>query len=306
VNISLRQMRAFAAVAQGGSFTGAARQLSLTQSAVSMLVQQLEQELHLQLFHRSRTAITLTEAGKNLLPRAQRILEDIRQVVEGASEIRALRRGFLRVTTSQMMACTWVAAILTEFGQEHPDISVRLTDVVADDVVETVRHGAVEIGIGPERPTGDDVTRKFLMNVPFRLVCPPGHPAYDRPSVAWKDLRDERWISYSKEFSRYLERCLQAHGHSQTLDAVSDVGYLTTAMALARHGTGVLVAPDYASAFADNFGVRFVPLRAPAIQRAYYVYQRKSQTLSPAAAVFLEMLRKKGEAGRRTRKAVAA
>ena len=55
--------------------------------------------------------------------------------------------------------------------------------------------------------------------------------------------------------------------------------------------------------FADNFGVRFVPLRAPSIQREYFVYQRKGQSLSPAGAAFLEMLRKKGTAAGRSGKA---
>lgn len=299
MNISLRQMRAFAAVTHSGSFTGAARQLHLTQSAVSMLVQQLEQELRLQLFDRGRGAITLTEAGRNLLPLAQRILEDVRQVVEGASEIRALQRGFLRVATSQMMACTWVASILSEFGQQHPQISVRLKDAVADDVVATVRHGVVELGIGPDRLTGDDVTRSFLMNVPLRFVCPKGHPAYERASVAWKDLREQRWIGYSNEFNRYLERSLHAHGHDFALDTVNDVGYITTALAMAGHGMGVLVAPEYARAFADNFGVRFIPLRGPAVQREYFVYQRKGQSLSPAGAAFLALLRQRHGGPRR-------
>jgi len=299
MNISLRQMRAFAAVTHSGSFTGAARQLNLTQSAVSMLVQQLEQELRLQLFDRGRTAVTLTEAGRNLLPLAQRILEDVRQVVDGASEIRALRRGFLRVATSQMMACTWVASILNEFGEQHPQISVRLKDAVADDVVDTVRLGAVELGIGPDRHTGDDVTRSFLMNVPLRFVCPEGHPAHDRASVAWKDLREERWITYSSEFTRHLERSLHAHGHDFALNAVSDVGFLTTALALAGHGRGVLVAPEYARSFAGNFGVRFIPLRGPAVQREYFVYQRKGQSLSPAGAAFLALLRQRHGVPRR-------
>lgn len=294
MSISLRQMRAFAAVTQTGSFTLAARQLNLTQSAVSMLVQQLEQELHLRLFDRSRTTITLTEAGENLLPLAQRILEDVRQVVEGASEIRALRRGVLRVSTSQMMACTWVASVLTEFGEQHPGVSLRLADTVADDVVGTVRNGSVELGIGPERVTGDDVTRSFLMNVPIRLVCSKAHPAYDRASVSWKELRDERWISYSHEFNRYVERVLHTHGHDFSLEAASDVSFLTTAMALAGHGMGLLLAPEYASSLADNFGVRFVPLRGPTIQRGYFVYQRKAQSLSPAAETFLKMLRQRG------------
>lgn len=65
-------------------------------------------------------------------------------------------------------------------------------------------------------------------------------------------------------------------------------------MALAGHGMGLLLAPEYARAFAGNFGVRFVPLRAPAIQREYFVYQRKGQSLWPAAEAFLMMLRQRG------------
>lgn len=299
MNISLRQMRAFATVTRTGSFTGAARQLHLTQSAVSMLVQQLEEELGLPLFNRGSASVTLTEAGEQLLPLAQRILEDVRQVMEGASDMRALRRGFLRVVAPQMMACTWVAAVLAEFGVKHPEIRLRMTDSTADDVVANVRRGDVELGIGPERPTGDDVTRSFLMDVPMRFVCAASHPAAERSSVPWNDLRNERWVSYSNDFSRYLERTLHAHGEPLSLHAVSEVGYLTTTLALVGNGMGVTVAPDYARAFAGNFGVKFLPFRSPAISREYFIYQRKGQALSPAGIAFVEMLRRYAGAARR-------
>jgi DNA-binding transcriptional LysR family regulator len=112
----------------------------------------------------------------------------------------------LRVVAPQMMACTWVAAVLAEFGLRHPEIHLRITDATADDVVATVRRGDVEVGIGPERPAGDDVTRVFLMNVPMRLVCAAARPAALRSSVSWKALHQERWVSYSTEFNRFLER----------------------------------------------------------------------------------------------------
>src|SRR5690606_11762563 len=140
----------------------------------------------------------------------------------------------------------------------------------------------------------------------IRLVCPKGHPAYDRASVSWKDLRDERWISYSNEFGRHVERALHTHGHDFSLNSATDVGFVTTAMALAGHGMGVLLAPEYARSFADNFGVRFVPLRAPAIHREYFVYQRKGQSLSPAAETFLTMLRQRGGGAKRANKAALA
>ncbi|PZQ63449.1 MAG: LysR family transcriptional regulator, partial [Variovorax paradoxus] len=125
MNLTLRQMRAFSVVARTASFTLAARQLNLTQSAVSMLVQQLEDELGLKLFDRSRHAVTLTEGGQQLLPLARRMLDDLRQIEEGASDLRLLKSGVLRVVAPQLMACTWVAGVLARFEQAHPTVGLR-------------------------------------------------------------------------------------------------------------------------------------------------------------------------------------
>jgi len=293
MNVSLRQMRAFSAVARAGSFTAAARQLALTQSAVSMLVQQLEQELGVQLFDRAHGAVTLTEAGSQLLPLARRILDDVRQVVDGAADLRSLRTGVLRVVAPQLLACTWVSSVLAAFGTAHPDIGLRVVDASADDIVATVRRGDVELGIGPERPTGEDIARSFLMDVPFRMVCPAAHPLAGRQSVAWRELQHDRWVIYSSDFNRYLEQALQAHDASLTIRSAGEVGYLTTALALVGAGMGLTAAPDYARAFAPNFGLAFVPLRAPAIRREFFVYQRRGLALSPAGAAFVQMLRQR-------------
>ena len=289
MNISFRQMRAFSAVARAGSFTAASRQISLTQSAVSMLVQQLEEALGVQLFDRG-SAVTLTEAGRQLLPLARRILDDLNQVVEGASDLRSLRTGMLRVVAPQMLACTWIASVLGEFEAAHPEIGLRVTDTTTDDVVGTVRRGEVELGVGPERPAGEDITRSFLMDVPIRMVCPARHPLAARRAVSWDELRDERWVIYSSQFNRHLERILQAHDASLSMQTAAEVGYLTTALALVGVGSGLAAVPDYARMFAGNFDVRFVPLRGPEIRRQFFIYQRRGMALSPAAAAFVAMM----------------
>ena len=290
MNITLRQMSAFSAVAHAGSFTLAARQMHLTQSAVSMLVQQLEQDLGLRLFDRARQAVTLTEAGGQLLPLARRMLEDLRQLKDGASDLRTLRSGVLRVAAPQLMACTWIAAAFARFGEAHPSVGLRLVDATADDVVAAVRRGDAELGIGPERPTGEDVARSFLMNVPMRLVCPREHRLAQRQSVSWHELRDERWVVYSGDFSRYVEQRLREHDASLSMQTATEVGYLTTALSLVGAGIGVAAVPDYARGFADSFGIRFVALRAPALDREFFVYQRRGLALSPAAEAFAAML----------------
>lgn len=291
MNLTLRQMRAFSAVARTASFTLAAKQLHLTQSAVSMLVQQLEDELGLKLFDRTRHAVTLTEGGQQLLPLARRMLDDLRQIEEGAGDLRLLKSGVLRVVAPQLMACTWVAGALARFERAHPSVGLRIVDGSADDIVGTVRRGDAELGIGPERATGEDVTRSFLMHVPMRLVCAATHPMAERQAVHWRELRDERWVVYSGDFSRYVEQRLHEHDASLSMQTATEVRYLTTALALVGSGLGVAMVPDYARTFAGNFGIRFLPLRAPALNREFFVYQRRSLALSPAAQAFAQMLR---------------
>ncbi|MBN8751195.1 HTH-type transcriptional activator CmpR [Xylophilus ampelinus] len=290
MNLTLRQMRAFSVVARTASFTLAARQLNLTQSAVSMLVQQLEEELGLKLFDRTRHAVTLTEGGQQLLPLARRMLDDLRQIEEGASDLRLLKSGVLRVVAPQLMACTWVAGVLARFEQAHPTVGLRIVDGSADDIVGAVRRGDAELGIGPERVTGEDVTRSFLMHVPMRLVCATGHPLAGRQAVSWRDLRDERWVVYSGDFSRYVEQRLHEHDASLSMQTATEVRYLTTALALVGAGLGVAMVPDYARTFAGNFGIRFLALRSPALNREFFVYQRRSLALSPAAQAFAALL----------------
>jgi DNA-binding transcriptional LysR family regulator len=292
MNLTLRQMRAFSVVARSASFTLAARQLNLTQSAVSMLVQQLEEELGVRLFDRARNAVTLTEAGQQLLPLARRMLDDLRQIEEGAGDLRGLKSGVLRVVAPQLMACTWVAGAMASFAQLHPAIGLRLVDATADDIVGTVRRGDAELGIGPERTVGEDVTRSFLMNVPMRLVCAAAHPLAERQTVSWQELRHERWVVYSGDFNRYVEQRLREHDASLSMQTATEVGYLTTALALVGAGVGVATVPDYARGFAQNFGIRFIALRAPALNREFFVYQRRGLALSPAAEAFTGLLRR--------------
>lgn len=292
MNITLRQMRAFSSVARTGSFTGAARQLHLTQSAVSMLVQQLEDELGVKLFDRSRQAVTLTEPGQQLLPLARRMLDDLRQLEDGATDLRTLRSGVLRVVAPQLLACTWLAGVLVRFEAAYPEVGLRVMDGTSDDIVAAVRRGDAELGLGPERVTGDAVTRSFLMKVPMRLACAASHPLAQRRSVSWRELQGERWVAYSSDFNRYLEQLLHAQDVSLSMQTVTEVGYLTTALALVGNGLGVAAVPDYASHFAPNFNLSLVPLRAPAINREFFVYQRRGQALSPAAAAFMQLMKR--------------
>jgi len=290
MNITLRQLRAFCDVAQTGSFTLAARRMHLTQSAVSMLVRQLETEFGLALFDRVKRQVHLTETGRQLLPIAQRILGDLREVVDGAADLRALKRGTLRLALPQMLACSWLPPVLARYRGLYPRVAVTVTDTTADRVVGTVRDGEAEIGIGPERPAPEGVMAELLWQERMQCVVPDAHPLAARSRIDWADVADADWILYSDTFSGHIERTVWA-GMSVQLPRTTQVRYLPTALALVGQGMGVTAAPGYAEPFGRLFGARFIEIANPVMLRSFQLYTKKSYELSPAAAVFRDLAR---------------
>ena len=106
INLTLRQLRAFVAVATLRGFTAAGNQLHLSQSALSGLVKELEDGLGVRLLDRNTREVSLTQAGAEFLPLARRVLTDVHDAVAGMSDIKHQRRGIVRVAALELLSCT--------------------------------------------------------------------------------------------------------------------------------------------------------------------------------------------------------
>ncbi len=106
MNVSLRQLRAFVAVAELESFTGAAQQLHITQSALSLMIKDLESELGIRLLDRTTRSVRLAEAGHAFLPLVVGVLEDLERAIESVADLRDLKRGVARIAAPQLMSLT--------------------------------------------------------------------------------------------------------------------------------------------------------------------------------------------------------
>ncbi|PSM15919.1 LysR family transcriptional regulator [Nitratireductor sp. StC3] len=292
MNVSLRQLRAFLATVESGSFTRAAHRLHLSQSAVSMIIRQLEIELGLDLFSREKKRLILTDMGHQLEPIARRMMDELDLIASRASEIRQLQSGSLRMAVPEIMACTLMPPILTAFNNTHPSISIKLHDTTLNNIPLEVARGAVELGIGPERSSDPGVERIFLCSVPICLVCAKSHHAAQRDSVRWSELRNEKWIYYPSTFGKQIQAALGQLDRSRLPEDATVVERLTTALALAGQGGGVTIAPRYADALQKDFQVRIIPLVEPQISSALYVYKRHGRALSPPAFKILELFSK--------------
>src|SRR5260221_1576197 len=183
MNITLRQLRAFIAVADEGSFTDAARRLHLSQSALSLLVKEIETQLGVQLLDRSTRQSRLSAAGADFYPLAAKVLDDLESAVRSAVELRDKRRGSVRVACTPLYASALLPEILAAYAKREPAIRVRLLDSLNEAALARVASGEADFGIAPQRPTPPELEQHPLSRDRFDLICAPGHPLAGRRLV---------------------------------------------------------------------------------------------------------------------------
>lgn len=295
MNVSIRQLRAFVAICELGSFTLAARRLHVTQSALSLLIKDLERELRVRLMDRGPRGISLTAAGIDFLPPATKVIEDLEAAVNGAAQLRDRRRGFVRVTCTPLYASTFVPQVVAEFRAQFPYIDIRLLDTLNEEVLRRLLIGEADLGVAPQRRTPLDIEETPLFLDRIDAICPRGHELAKRKSVTWKEVLSFPFISLTRDFTARLQADLLAGSSSLVLSPVQEVSYLATAFGLVKVGQGITAQPLAAKPMLSSFGLVAVPTVQPVIRRQVSLFSRRGHTLSPAAEGFREFAIKAAE-----------
>jgi DNA-binding transcriptional LysR family regulator len=290
MNPTLRQMRAFVAVAKTGNFTLAAQYMHVTQSALSGLIKELEQTLGARVVDRSTRRIALTEMGKELVPLFSQMIDDLDRALANIADHAQLRKGIVRVAAPQLMACTLLPQAIAAWRERHPDVKVSLTDCAVESVTARVLSGEVDCGIGPERDETPELDARLLLDMPFEAVIPPGHPLEKWQQLAWSDLAAYPFISLRGQFTERLLADMGAALRDATLRPEHEVTFMTTALAMVAVGLGVTVCMPYAAAEVRRHGLLSRPLLDPVLTRRFFVYTRGQRSLSPAADAFVAFL----------------
>lgn len=241
------------------------------------------------LFERTGRGAHLSTFGTEISSTVLRVLDDLDNITEAATDLRLLRRGHLRLAVPQMLGCSWLPTVLGPFRKLYPDIEILET--AGDDVIDQVNTGEAEIGIGPERALLPDISADYLWDAPMNLVIQKGSPLCspeNHPDMA--AIEKAPWINYSDDFSEVLHRSLLGHG---PLSRPTDmrVHGMMSALAIIDRENYVTVAPAYAKIFASVFGLTFLPIKGAASHRRFMQYTRSRHELSPAASAFMEMAR---------------
>jgi len=291
MNLTLRQLRAFVAVARLGGFTAAAKRLHLTQSALSGLVKDLERGLGVRLFDRNTREVVPTEAGREFLPLAVRVLDDIRDAATRVSDIASSDRGIVRVAALELASCTLLPPVIAAFQDANRRLKVRLDDTVLEQMLARVRQGEVDLGIGPEPAPDPELERSPLLSAPFMLACPRTHTLAKKKRVTWSDLRGEPFVTMFRNFRTLVMNELQGWPQDLELAQMRETALATTALGMVQAGLGVTICPVYAEPLVRAFDLVLRPLTAPVVTADLYVFTRKGRSLSPVAERFVAFLR---------------
>jgi DNA-binding transcriptional LysR family regulator len=286
MNISLRQLEAFLAVSQLSGFTRAADRLHLTQSAVSLLVRELESQLSVRLFDRTTRAVRLTDAGRELYPFAEKAIAELQAGIDNTRDLLAKKRGRVVVAAPPLIASHLLPPLVVRFREANPGVAVVLRDLLADEILTRVASGEVDFGIGTFHRLGDGLESQTLARDSLLLVAPKGHALARKRRLRWRDLRGEPLIALDRHSSlRHLvDRTLESAG-GESVPAY-EVSFITTAIGMVESGLGVAVLPSYILLSARRSRVETRSIVDPVVEREISIVTRAGKSLSPAASDF--------------------
>ena len=290
MNITLRQLSVFAAVARHRSFTRAAEELNLTQPAVSMQVKQLEEQLQTPLFEQIGKKLYLTEAGDEVFRSARAVAQQIDDLATTLDTLKGLEAGRLRLSAIST-ANYFVPRLLGVFHAHHPGVAVSLDSTNREAVLAKLADNETDLGVMGQPPEDADLEAEAFMNNPLVIVAPPDHPLAAETSVPLARLEEEAFLLREPGSGTRgaMERYFKAHGLD--LRQGMEIRSLEGLKQSVRAGLGLALLPRDAVEM-ELALERLVILKVEdfPIMRHWYLVHRKAKKLSPPAQAFKEFV----------------
>jgi DNA-binding transcriptional LysR family regulator len=293
--VNLAQLRAFVAVVEHQSFSGAARALGLSQPAVTMQVQSLESETGATLLDRRYRRVAPTEAGAVLLPHAQRVLSEIGEARYELDRMSDRVTGRLDIAASTTPGDYVLPALLGGFLERNPEVGVSLRVMDTAAVVESVATGEAHVGMtGAEVESHGKAVFEPVGADELVVVCRPDDPLAHRESLLPSELVDEAFVMRREGSGTRIvtEDALRAEGIDPSdLRVVAELGTSEAIVRGVEGGLGIGIVSRWVAEKALALGtVSEVDVRGFPIERRFFLVTPKTPP-TRAAEAFLEHVR---------------
>ena len=241
IAVSLKKYEAFVRTVELGSLTRAAQDLGSTQSRISHILSSLEEEYGFSLLRRSRSGISLTEAGAMVLPKMRAILQKDRELAELVGDIRSADAGTVRLGAFTSVAVHWLPGMIRAFQAAHPKAELQMLNGDYHDMEQWLRSGEVDLGF-VTLPAPEGVRTIPLAEDPLVAILPQGHRLTALERIPIEELDRDPFISLLQSSAHDIHRALDNAGVRPNIKYTTQDDYAILAMV--EQGLGISIVPQ--------------------------------------------------------------
>lgn len=238
--MSLKKYKAFAAVVEKQSITKAAESLGCSQSAVSHMIRDLEEELGTKLLLRNSRQIVPTNEGSAILPYIRDMLTLDSKINQEIAELKGLRKGKIRIGAFTSVAVHWLPDIIKEFQQEHPNIEITLKNGDYHDIEEWMNHNEIDVGF-ITLPSSLKCKQITLADDPLLAVLSLNHPYAKEEMYPVSHVSEENFIGLLETSSHDTKRIFAQNHVTPNIKFTTKDDYAIIAMV--EKGLGISILP---------------------------------------------------------------
>ncbi|AMH43776.1 MULTISPECIES: LysR family transcriptional regulator [Burkholderiaceae] len=243
--MELRHLRYFLAVAQTLNFTKAAEHLHMAQPPLSRQIRELENELGVELFDRRGKRVTLSSAGMVFADRAQRILASADAAVIDSQRAARGEIGRLAVGFFEHIAYTLLPALIREFQQRFPDVSIELRWFTAAEQFNALARGEVDVAFVRAVPPDTELRSTMILREPFVVALAKDNPLATKRTISIVDCANMRVINYRKDvapdYHAIINQLCALGGFSPS--PLFEMGQIYASLGLVSSGFGIALVP---------------------------------------------------------------
>ena len=288
INMELRHLKYFVAVAKTLNFSEAARQLFITQGTLSQQIQQMEGEMGIRLFDRTKHSVILTEEGEELFPLAIKTLSAAEDCNDRMRDLKGTLTGTLRIGTTSSFT-SLLTDTVRKFIRDYPNVHLKIQSETATEIIEKLRAGKLDLALSfkPSMAYDELESEPLFMNSLSAVMCK-GHPLSSHKYLTMEDLESHRIVLPGKEmqarraFDRYLgldtrklNVTVEVNDPNLIMDIVQSTSLISVVSSLASYYRPDLVA---------------IPLEGGNYSMVGCVLRRKEGYRKRAVDVFVKMI----------------
>ena len=290
MNLSTRQMRAFLQVARVGNFTRAAEQAHITQAGLSILIREMERQLGCRLFDRTTRMVSLTPAGRRLLPVVERLVTELDDVAAELGAEGDAARQTLRIAATPLVSSQLLPWVFASFRAAHPHVALRLFDADLRDVEATVAAGEADLGLGFFFKAAPGLDRAPVGRFELMRVTQAAADGAPVGRVPWSALRGAALIGLppGNPIQKVIDRQL---GEIGLADAKRPAfNFFGTLISMVEAGFGTAVMPTFALAACRRHRVQCDLLAKPRVGMDFFRLTKRGAHETEALRAFSETL----------------